>query len=104
MCDSHEDITNRKRLEDVISTFESFEQLKGMLLLFNRESPYYNHSGFVTASLLNFESNGTVSVLAIATAEGWKTFKCDKDELVKMLSCCDAFVGADPESSFLLEK
>lgn len=98
----HDDITNRKSLDEIFESVSSFEQLKGMALLFNRDSEYYRFSGFVTAALLDFHGPEE-SVLAIYGNEGWITHKGDREYFKKMLSCCDAFIGEDAEHSFLLQ-
>jgi len=100
----HEEIKNRKKLEELL-TPDGFESLRGMLLLFNRESPYFIYSGVVTASLLDYDDpENKISILAINGKHGLITFKRTRQDLIGMFNVCDAFCGHTPETSFLLEK
>ena len=79
-----------------------FEILHGMMLLFDKNSKYFEYSGFVTAALYEFETDNR-TVLAINCSKGWITFKLTKDELEDMLKNCVEFVGKDEESSFKIK-
>lgn len=105
----HEDIKNRKSLDTLLSNQEGFEIIKGMLLLFNRNSEYYRYSGQVTAALLDFEGIGsekniTVLALTCPMLDKLITFKLNKDQLSAVLKSCDAFIGNSLETSFILEE
>ena len=94
-----------RTLDSLFENFESFEKLKGMLLLFDKNSEYYKFSGFVTAALLDYEDKDKqISILAINTSTNWFTFKYSREDLKKMLSNCIEFVGNNEDDSFVLEK
>ena len=97
--EGHDDIKNRKTMEEILN---SFHMLVGTVLLFNRESKYFDYSGMVTAALLNFDAEND-HILAITGKNGWFTFHKTTDDLKDMFNHCDAFVGKDLESSFLLQ-
>lgn len=98
----HSDITNRKSIDDILKSKESFEKLLGMGLLFNRETEYYKFSGFVTAALLDFDGDDQ-NILAInSSISGLITFHWSREDLRKAFENCDAFIGKNPGDSFLL--
>lgn len=100
----HEEIKNRKKIDELL-TPQGFESLLGMVLLFNKESLYFPYSGFVTASLLDYDDpENKISILAIYGQNGLITFKRTRQDLVDMFNVCDAFIGKTAEESFLLEK
>ena len=90
-----------KTIDSLLESFEAFESLLGMCLLFDKESDYYKFSGFVTAALLDYDDpdKGT-SILAIKTADNFYTFKYTREDLRKMFSNCIEFVGKSEEDSF----
>jgi len=98
----------KKKISDIINSFESFEQLRGMGLLFNKNSKSFGLSGFVTAALLDFEEQDgcKITVLAIDTKHlnGWVTLKLKKEQLIELLNDCIEFVGKNEEESFILDK
>lgn len=103
----HEEIKARKKISELLESFESFERLRGMCLLFNKDSKYYKFSGFVTAALLDWEKENKIpiTILAIDTKEiGWITFYRTREDLIDMFNNCDAFIGNTSEGSFLIEK
>ena len=92
-------------IDNLFESFESFEKLKDMCLLFDKESEYYKFSGFVTAALLDFDDlDKKISILSIKTADNWFTFKYTREDLKKMFSHCIECVGVDEESSFKIDK
>lgn len=91
-----------KKLSWLLESFENFESLKGMVLLFDKNSKWFEYSGFVTAALLDYENNQS-TILSINGQKGWITFKLIRADLKEMLSNCIEFVGIDEESSFVLE-
>ncbi len=96
-----------KKLSWFFESFENFETLRGMCLLFDKDSEYYRFSGFVTAALLDYDDpDKQISILGINTGHlsGWVTLKNDREEMRKMLSNCIEFVGENEEKSFKLEK
>lgn len=97
-----------KKLDWILESSENFESLKGMVLLFDKNSEYYSFSGFVTAALLDYEeeNNEKITILAIDTKHlnGWLTFRKTREDLRKMLSNCIEFVGENEEKSFVLGK
>ena len=80
--EGHDDIKNRKTMEEILN---SFDKLVGTVLL-----------------LLNFDAEND-HILAITGKNGWFTFHRTTEDLKDMFNHCDAFVGKDLESSFLLE-
>lgn len=87
-----------KTLDEI---FEDFEQLKGMCLLFDKNSEYYKFSGYVTAALLDYDDpDKQISILAIQTNTGWFTFKYTREDLTKMFLNCIEFVGTTEDESF----
>lgn len=100
----YEEITKRKKMDELL-TPAGFASLLQMLLLFNREGRFYEHSGFVTAALLDYDDPvNQVSILGVwVLGKGLMTFKLTRPELTEMLNQCDAFIGKTPEESFLLE-
>jgi hypothetical protein len=98
----HEEIKNRKTVEEI---FNDFESLKGLWLLFNKDTEYYKFSGVVTAALLDYDDpDKHISILAIKTEDNWYTFKYTREDLTKMFNNCDAFIGENETDSFLLSK
>jgi len=97
--EGHDDIKNRKTMEEILN---SFHMLVGTVLLFNRESKYFDYSGMVTAALLNFDAEND-HIIAITGKNGWFTFHKTTESLKDMFNHCDAFIGKDLESSFLLK-
>lgn len=96
---NHPDITNRKKYSELL-TDESFETLRGKILLFSRDTKHYQNSGRVTAALLKYFDE---TVLAIQTNVGWMTFYHTPESLLEMMKCCEAVLGISPEESFILE-
>lgn len=92
-----------KKLSWLLESPENFATLKDMVLLFDKDSKWYEYSGFVTAALLDYEDD-QISILAINGSKGWITFKRSRADLIDMFSNCIEFVGQDEESSFVLEK
>ena len=93
-----------RTIDSLLETFESFECLLGMCLLFDKESEYYKFSGFVTAALLDYyDPDKGISILAIKTADQFYTFKYTREDLRKMFSHCIEFVGKTEEDSFTIE-
>ncbi len=94
-----------RTINSLFESFKSFETLKGMCLLFDKNSDYYKFSGLVTAALLDYENpREKISILAIKTSQDWITFKYSRDDLKKMFSNCVEFVGNSEDESFILEK
>ena len=93
-----------RTIDSLLENFGTFENLKGMCLLFDKNSDYYKFSGFVTAALLDYDDpkNG-VRILAIKNNDNWYTFKYTRDDLRKMFSHCIEFVGRSEEDSFTLQ-
>lgn len=94
-----------RTIDSLLESPESFEDLLGMCLLFDKESEYYKFSGFVTSALLDFDDpNKGISIFAIKTSDNFYTFKYTREDLRKMFSHCIEFVGKSEEDSFILEK
>lgn len=94
-----------KKLDWFFESPENFAVLKGMCLLFAKDTDYYKFSGIVTAALLDYEDpDKQISILAIRTLDNWITFKYSREDLKKMLTSCVEFVGQSYEESFQLEK
>lgn len=98
----HSEITKYKTIEEILESPESFETLLGMALLFNRDTDYFNFSGFVTAALLDYEGEDK-NILAINANNKLLTFRWGREDLRKMFESCDAFIGKTEEESFLLK-
>jgi len=107
----HEDIKARKTFEEITSSPEEFEKLLGMVLLFNRDSPYFKYSGWVRAAVLNAQcpccdkvySFMAFSQTAAATKpEDMMMIQLSSEELKAIIFNCDAFIGLTLEESFLL--
>lgn len=96
---NHPDITNRKKYSELL-TDESFQTLRGKMLLFSKDSKHYQNSGMVTAALLNYFDE---TVLAIQTNVGWLTFWHTPESLLEMMKCCEAVVGVSRLDSYILE-
>lgn len=96
-----------KTIDEIFDNPENFESLLGMCLLFDKNSKYFEYSGFITAALLDRENDGNnkLSILAIDTHKpnGWYTFKWKNEDLKEMLSNCIEFVGKTEEDSFVLK-
>lgn len=95
------------KINDLFKDQDSFGQLLGKCLLFDRDSDYYKFSGFVTAALLDYDDpDKGISILAIDTRRPgeWYTFKYTREDLTKMFSNCIEVVGNSPEESFVFEK
>lgn len=108
----YEDITNRKTLEQVTASDEAFAKLVGMVLLFNRESQWYEYSGWCRGAVLDAVCpccDKRFSKLAFSKGpeatppEDMMMLELSREELIQVLSSCDAFIGATPDESFLLD-
>ena len=98
------EITNSKKLEDLL-TPKGFESLLHKILLFKEDSDFFKLSGYVTAALLDYETDDkgeAITVLAIQNDAGWLTHKCTRKWLTEMFSHCEAVAGKTPEESFTI--
>jgi hypothetical protein len=94
----------KRTIDSLLASPESFEELLGMCLLFDKNSDYYKFSGFVTAALLDFDDpDKGISILGIKTTDQWYTFRYTREDLRKMFSHCIEFVGKTEEESFTIE-
>ena len=92
-----------RTMDDLLESEDSFGELLGMCLLFDKKSDYYKFSGFVTAALLDFDDpDRHISILAIKTQDQWYTFKYSREDLKHMFSHCIEFVGKTEEDSFTI--
>lgn len=101
----HDDIKARKTMAEILASFSS---LVGMLLLFNRESPYYRLSGIIGYAVLEHDQPDLkgMAVLTMFNPNDGASIgtlvSSTRAELEELLTMCDAFVGHTPEDSFLL--
>lgn len=98
---NHPEVTKIKKFEDVFKNQKSLEELKGKLLLFDKESKYYKYSGWVTAALFKFNEDGTT--LLATFGKEWIRNDADIKFFKKMFKYCDVVIGKGPEDSFFIE-
>lgn len=108
----HEDITNRKTFEQVTASPEVFKQLVGMVLLFSRDSKWFEYSGWCRGAVLDATCpccDKRFTMLAFSKGpeatkpEDMMKLELSREELILMLSSCDAFIGQSSSESFLLD-
>lgn len=110
--DIHPDITIYKTFDEITASAEEFRKLVGMLLLFARESDYYEYSGWCRGAVLNApkcpECGETGSMIAFSKGpeatkpEDMAILRLNRNELKTMLGHCDAFIGQTPDESFFM--
>ena len=94
-------------LDQILENQETFEEcLHGSLILFPVDSEHYDHSGFITAALINDNSLGEATI-GIKNFSSWNTFNFStKEELRTFLSCkpeiCPAYASCD-EDCYIIE-
>lgn len=109
---NHPEVIARKTFDELTASPEAFAQLAGMLLLFARDSDYFEYSGWCRGALLEapacVDCGKKGSMLAFSKGpeatkpEDMEIMRLDRDELKNMLDHCDVFLGQTAETSFFL--